>query len=91
MRIELHIDRVVLDGIGGPHQTGAIHDAMVAELTRLVTTASREAWQETRSRRRVNASPMLLASSMPAVGIGSGIAQSVYDGLTSPTERGGQR
>lgn len=74
MRIELHIDRLVLDGVAEPHQAAAIRDALHAELTRLLTTAPPGVW-------RPRTRPLLRApeiSTGRAEAVGGSIAKSVH-------------
>jgi hypothetical protein len=78
VRIELHIERVVLDGVAEPHQAAAIREALHTELTRLVAGA-RSTWHESRSVRRLP-TPDVLAWSSPTA-LGAGIAQSVHQGV----------
>ncbi|MFE0022444.1 hypothetical protein [Amycolatopsis sp. NPDC059021] len=75
VKIHLRIDRVVLDGVGSPSDSRAIHEALQAELARLVATAPSSAWSESRGQRRVSAPEVRPGS--PAA-LGRDIAGSVY-------------
>jgi hypothetical protein len=79
MRIELHIDRVVLDGVGDPRHAGLIQEALRAELTRLVAESPRTTWQQSRRERRVNGPEVSPGS--PAE-LGRDVAASVHSGLS---------
>lgn len=76
MRIELHIERVVLDGVPR-HQAAQVREALTAELTRLLAAAPAGSWRRSRAVRRVDAPPV--ATTDPAR-LGRGIAASVYRG-----------
>jgi hypothetical protein len=78
MRIELHIDRVVLDGVGDPRHAGLIEEALRAELTRLVAESPRTTWQQSRRERRVNAPTVALGS---PTALGRDVAASIHSGL----------
>jgi hypothetical protein len=79
MRIELHIERVVLDGVARGH-VPAVREALTTELGRLVAAAPARSWQRSRRARRVTAAPVPPAAG--PVRLGAGIAASVYGGLT---------
>ena len=79
MRIELHIERVVLDGVAA-HHAPVVRDVLTAELGRLVTAAPARSWQRSRRARRIAAPPVPPAAG--PVRLGAGIATSVYGGLT---------
>jgi hypothetical protein len=78
MRIELHIDRVVLDGIA-PRHAGSVREALTAELGRLLASAPAGSWQHDRHTRRLATPPV--APSADPVRFGRGIAASVYGGI----------
>ncbi len=80
MRIEVHIDRVILDGVAEPHQTAAIREALHAELTRLVATAPPSTWDASRSVRRLS-TPDVPGWPTPTA-LGAGIAQSIHSGVS---------
>jgi hypothetical protein len=79
VRIELHIERVVLDGVGEPHQAAAIREALHAELTRLVAASAPSTWDDSRSVRRLSG-PDVPAWPSPTA-LGAGIAHSVHSGV----------
>jgi hypothetical protein len=85
MRIDVHIDRLVLTGTGlAPRQAAAVREALTTELTRLMRTAPPTSWQQARRRRL--AAPPLPAGGDPAA-VGAHIARSVFHGATG----GGRR
>lgn len=84
MRIEVHIDRVVLDGVAEHRHAAAIEEALRARLTELVTAAPEATWGE--SRRRISAPPV--AAGSPG-SLGRDVAASVHNGLTG--QRRGDR
>lgn len=86
MRIELHIDRVVLDGVGDPRQVPAIQEALHAELSRLLTTTPPAA-RRPRRERRVGAPEVLLRPTTTPAGLGAAIAHSVHSGVLGAGER----
>ena len=77
MRIELHIERVVLDGVPR-HQAALVREALTAELTRLLAAAPAGSWRRSRAVRRVDAPPVAAADPDR---LGRGIAASVYGGV----------
>jgi hypothetical protein len=79
VRIELHIERVVLDGVDRRH-AAAVREALTSELGRLVAAAPAGSWQRSRLVRRIGAPPVTPVGD--PVGLGKGIAASVYGGLT---------
>jgi hypothetical protein len=79
MRIELHIERVVLDGVA-PRHVPAVREALLADLGRLVAAAPVRSWQRSRHARRIAAPPAPSAGG--PIRLGAGIAASVYGGLT---------
>lgn len=78
MRIDLHIDRVVLDGVPR-HHAALVREALTAELGRLFAAAPAGSWGRSRVVRRVDAPPVAPAAD-PAR-LGRGIAASVYGGV----------
>lgn len=78
MRIELHIDRVVLAGVAQQH-AAVVREALTAELGRLLTAAPTGSWQHSRRARRLDAPPV--APAADPVRLGRGIAASVYGGI----------
>lgn len=83
MRIELHIDRVILDGVGVlPHHADAVREAVEVELARLLVASPARSWQQSRHRRRVSAPEVQQRGAAGlgngAAGLGNGIALSVY-------------
>ena len=78
MRIELHVDRLVLDGVGvGEHQIPALRAALIGELTRLLA----EQPGLTGSSRRVVAPDVQLAAN--PVALGGNLARSIHSGLSA--------
>jgi hypothetical protein len=76
MKIELHIDRLVLDGVNG--DPDEIRKALHTELTRLIAAAPTTTWQPSRTRRLQG--PELRAGQARATGCG--IARSVYQAVS---------
>ncbi|MFD0636003.1 DUF4157 domain-containing protein [Catenulispora yoronensis] len=87
MRIELHIERVLLDGVADPRQAADIQVALAAELERLASDAGNATWQDARRRRlgvRAPAPDSRATSDHAAdsaTGIGTGIARAVFGGV----------
>lgn len=81
MRIELHIDRLVLEGAGDPRHTRLIQEALRAELTQLVAQAPRTTWRQSRRDRWIAMPEVLLG---PPVELGRNLAASVHSGLLEP-------
>jgi len=82
MRIDLRIERVVLEGLDvSPRHIRALRDALHAELNRLVTAAPSATWQQSRRNRRIGAPTLRLHPSDTPAAVGDGIARSVYGGL----------
>lgn len=74
MRIELHIERVVLDGV--PRGDAArVREALTAELGRLLTAVPTDSWGRSRAVRRVAAPPV---TAVDPAGLGRGIAAAVH-------------
>ncbi len=82
MTIELHIDRLVLDGVAAPHQARAIRDAVHAELARLLTAAPASAWRDSARIRRIPAPDVHTGHSPTA--LGTSIARSVHSAVSTP-------
>lgn len=78
MRIQVHIERVVLDGVPRRH-TAAVREALTAELSRLLASTPAGSWQRSRALRRVDAPPV--APATDPIRLGRGIAASVYGGI----------
>jgi hypothetical protein len=78
MRIELHIERVVLDGIEHRH-VPAVREALTTELGRLLSAGPARSWWHSRHARRIDAPPVAPVSD-PAR-LGRGIAASLYGGI----------
>lgn len=80
MRIELHIERLVLDGVGA--DPGELRKALHAELTTLLAAAPAGAWGESR---RVPglAAPEVRGGPRPAA-LGAAVARSVHGALARP-------
>ena len=78
MRIELHVDRLVLDGVGvSEHQVPALRAALITELTRLLGDQP----GLTGSSRRVVAPDIQLAANPAA--LGGNLARSIHSGLSA--------
>ncbi|MGV9264244.1 hypothetical protein ACWDRR_06215 [Kitasatospora sp. NPDC003701] len=80
MRIELHIERLVLDGVGA--DPGELGTALHAELTRLLAAAPAGAWGESRSVPGL-AAPQARGGHRPAA-LGAAVARSVHSALVRP-------
>jgi hypothetical protein len=94
MRVELHIERLVLDGTGvEPRHAGAVREAVETELSRLFTGTRQRVWPSWQDRRlrRLAAPPVRLPAGHDPAAAGRVIARSVYGGLATPTIRGGGR
>jgi hypothetical protein len=92
MRIELHIDRLVLDGTGiEPGHAGMLGEALESELSRLLTGAPAASWPQSRHLRRLAASPIRLGPPGDIPGTARSVARSVHSALTSATAQGGAR
>ncbi|MFE2725539.1 hypothetical protein [Kitasatospora sp. NPDC059327] len=84
MRIELHIERLVLDGVGA--DPGAFRAALHAELTRLAAAAPAGAWGESRGVRGLaapDAAPDARGGHRPAA-LGAAVARSVHRAVVRP-------
>ncbi|MGH3796776.1 MAG: hypothetical protein ACRDSP_18015 [Pseudonocardiaceae bacterium] len=82
MKIELHIDRVLLDGIGvSPRHVRALREALHTELTRLITEAPRTTWQQSRRRRRITTPAITVPRTGTPSAIGRQVARAVHGGL----------
>jgi len=75
MRITVHIDRVVLDGVGNPRDADAVGEALRTELSRLV------AGTDFRDVRRVTAPDVRVGSVWNPASAGRDIARSIHSGL----------
>lgn len=74
MRIELHIDRLVLDGVGVPPRSAAsVREAVETELRGLVLASPAHSWQASRRSRRVSGPPVQQGGQL-----GATVARSVY-------------
>lgn len=94
MRVELHIEHLVLDGTGvEPRHAGAVREAVESELYRLFTGAPDRSWSSRQDRRlrRLTAPPVRLPARHDPTGVGQVIARSVYGGIATPKIRGGGR
>ncbi|RZQ59319.1 hypothetical protein [Amycolatopsis suaedae] len=75
MRITVHIDRVVLDGVGGPGDAAAVGEALRTELARLAGDGN------FRDARRVTAPDVRLGPVWNPASAGRDIARSIHSGL----------
>lgn len=92
MRVELHIGRLVLDeSVVERHQTGAVTEALHAELSRLLNEAPDGSWQSSRRLRGVVAPAPVEAGGDPSA-LGRDIAGSVAASVspTTPVQGGGR-
>ena len=92
MNINLHIERLVLDGLPITHSQGPLVQAAVeAELARLIATDGLQVGLlEGGARPYAAANAIELASDMTPARLGQQIARSVYGGLGQDTRnRGG--
>ena len=91
MRIELHIDRLVLDGTGIERGRAALlGEALEAELSRLLTGAPPSSWPQSRDLRRLAAArPIRLGPPGDVPGLARGVAHSVHGALTSAAGKAG--
>ena len=79
MTIELHIDRVVVDGVDlPPGQSRLLGEALEAELKRLFTASRPGAWRESA---RVRRAELRLPEDKTAVALGQDIARAIHSGL----------
>ncbi len=85
MNINLHIERLVLEGLPlHRSERGIVEAAVMAELTNLLTTSGTpETWQENIIVPHVNAAEMQLHQPSTPNQIGQQIAQSVYAGFST--------
>ncbi|WP_158892905.1 hypothetical protein [Amycolatopsis anabasis] len=82
MRIELAIDRVVLDGVGlAPGQARAVREALHAELARRIT-ATPGSWQRSRRERLLGAPALRFDPASGPAALGRSLARSIHCGLT---------
>lgn len=86
MNINLHIERVILDGLAvAPSQRGLVQSALEAELVRLLASGGLAAALSSSG-----AMPVLRVSDLPLAmpsepaQLGSQIAQAVYGGIGQP-------
>lgn len=88
-RIELRIDRLVLDGVGvEPRHAAAVREAVTAELSRLLAAAPARSWQDRRLR-RVSAPPVRLGAPGEVSGVARGVARSLYRAIAPVAGRVG--
>jgi hypothetical protein len=88
MRIELTIDRLVLDGVGlDARHTAALREALVMELTSAL--AGQRSWRPRRAA-SVPAAPLRLVAPVRPAAVGQAIARSVHAGITAPTAGDGR-
>ena len=74
MRIELHIDRLVLDGVGVPPGSAAsVLGDVETELRALLLASPAPSWQASRRQRRATGAPVQQGEHL-----GTAVARSVY-------------
>jgi hypothetical protein len=85
MNVELHIERLVLDGVDLPHgQRDALHDSVRTELARLLGEGGLAgSARRARAVDQVRAPSVRLTSDGTAAGLGRQVAGAIYDGLRS--------
>jgi len=83
MKIKLHIERLILDGLPLERRHGLLVQAAVEqELTRLLATHGLDSeWQSGGAVPRVSAPAFRLANENPPSRLGQQIAQSVYSSI----------
>ena len=83
MNINLHIERLVLDGVNiATHQRPLLQEALQAELTRLLATGGlSDGLTRGIALPRISAGGIQLTSDHDPVQMGQQIAQSVYGGI----------
>jgi hypothetical protein len=92
MRIELHIDRLVLEGTGiEPGHAPTLGKALESELSRLLVSAPAAHWPQSRHLRRLAASPVRLGPPGDVPGTARSVANSVHGALISARAQGGAR
>jgi hypothetical protein len=80
MNVELHIDRLVLEGVGlDRRHAGALRAAVVAELTRVLGEPADWTSQAVRT---LPAGPLRLRSPIAPTTAGRAIANALHTGLT---------
>lgn len=90
MRIDLHIDRLVLDGTGiEPGHAAMLRETLEAELSRLLTGAPAASWPQSGYLRSLAASPIRLGPPGDVTGLARGVARSVHGALTSAAVKAG--
>ena len=74
MRIELHVDRLVLDDVGvAPRSAESVREAVETELRRLLLASPARSWQASRRSRRVSGPQVRQGGQL-----GAAVARSVY-------------
>ena len=83
MKVRLHIDRVVLDGVGvPPGSRRALRESIERELaSRIAAGGLSDALASGIAVPAVSAPPIAIAHGTPAPKLGASIAQSVYAGI----------
>ncbi|MFF0148741.1 hypothetical protein ATK36_5936 [Amycolatopsis sulphurea] len=85
MTIEVHIDRIVLDGLEvPPGQSRALGEAVRAELARLLGEAPRGTWRASRHARRIDVPGLRLGGHHTVSSLGEEIARCLGTGLNAP-------
>jgi hypothetical protein len=80
MKIELQINRLVLDGVGfEPREAVGIREPFESELSRLLSASPSRSWQRSRRERSLNA-PTCRQDGKST--LAHGIARSVYDAVS---------
>lgn len=89
MNIELHIERLILDGLEvEPRNRAQLQAAVEAELTRLLTTRGLKAELLSGAPvRSIDAGEMRVNRGTPAAQLGNHIAQSVHSGIGSDSTK----
>lgn len=83
MIVNLHIERLVIDGLAvGRHEGPAVEAAVAAELTRLIgDTAGPDRFADTGSQRLIRTEPIAQAAGDGAH-LGAQIGRAIYGGIT---------
>lgn len=83
MNVDLHIDRLVLDGLElTPRQGEAVRASIQLELARLLTEQGLPTPVHGRTQAHVQAPSIDLAVGVPAPEVGFQVARAIHEGLT---------